>query len=228
MPLILNIDTATECGGIGLSENGKITHCIENNFQKEHASFIQPAILEIVKKANIQLSDLNGIAVTIGPGSYTGLRVGLASAKGICYTLKKPLISVSTLQAIAQAYITQPIIPLNLNTLICPCIDARRMEIYTALYSTDCFELKPPYAAVIDNNFFNYELKNNQIIFCGNGASKVKVIISHPNAIFPDIKYSIKHMAALAWQKFVNNDFSDLAYSEPLYVKNVYTSIKEK
>ena len=136
MSLILNIDTATEKAHVSLSNDAVILQSLYNESQKDHAGFLQPAILRLVKDAAVSLKNIDAVAVTAGPGSYTGLRVGMASAKGICYALQKPLIALNTLEVMAASALYHPgIHAANPVDLFCPMIDARRMEVYTALYN---------------------------------------------------------------------------------------------
>jgi len=166
-----------------------------------------------LKNNNTDIADLDAIAVTIGPGSYTGLRIGLSTAKGLCYALQKPLLTLSSLQLIAS------VAPADAGELICPMIDARRMEVYYALYDQTLNEINSPAALVLDENSFLSELNAKKIIFCGNANEKLKRICHHPHAVFCRHEASAKDMARLAFKKFVKKEFADLAYYEPLYVK---------
>ena len=230
MPLLLNIDTATEHASVCLSRKEEVLGLAESTEQKNHASFVQPAIQQLIAKSGYQLQDIDAIAVTSGPGSYTGLRVGLASAKGICYALGKPLIMVNTLEVMAQAILShlQSVgQPINPSTLLCPLIDARRMEVFTAMYTTFLKEIEPPYALIIDQHSFGPLLKNQPVIFSGNGQQKLKTLISHPNASFLNIQHNASHLAIRSLIAYHSKRFANLAYSEPLYVKEFFNPGKK-
>jgi tRNA threonylcarbamoyladenosine biosynthesis protein TsaB len=191
---------------------------------------VQPAIQELMNVGNHQLKDLDAIAVTAGPGSYTGLRVGLASAKGICYALGKPLILINTLEVMAQSIVSyyrsndQPIDP---SALLCPLIDARRMEVFTASYDPSLQELEAPHALILDENSFASLLVTHKILFSGSGHAKLKKIISNPAAIFLDnIQHNASHLAIRSVIAYQSERFADLAYSEPLYVKEFFDPSK--
>jgi len=218
MALLLNIDTATEQAGVCLSKDGEILALEETPGQKNHASFIQPAIQRVMQASGHNLSSIDAVAVTAGPGSYTGLRVGLSTAKGLCYALGKPLIMINTLEVMATASI---LANGEENVLFCPMIDARRMEVFTALYTANRQTILPPTAMVLNETSFQNELSSTTIIFSGSGSTKAK-IIQHPNAVFCNTQYSVKHLAVLALLSYNASRFASLAYSEPFYLKEFY------
>lgn len=232
MGLILNIDTATENASICVARDGMAIATMVNREQKDHAGWIQPAIARLMQEAGCMMQQLEAVAVTEGPGSYTGLRVGMATAKGLCYALQIPLITESTLKVIA--YATREAIGLStgepslLPTLICPMIDARRMEVFTAVYNIDLEAVIPGGARILDNNSFNKELENNRLIFCGNGSVKWKPLCSkHSNAVFYEGDgYTAAHLGVLSEQRFQQAIWADLAYAEPAYLKEFYSHIK--
>ncbi len=224
MALLLNIDTATDLASVCLTQNGKIIGFEENPDQKNHGAFLQPAIKKIFAGADVSLNDIDAVAVTIGPGSYTGLRVGLASAKGLCYALNKPLIAVSTLQVIALAAQSSANYPASV--LFCPMIDARRMEVFTAVYDNALNEIIQPQAKILDESSFGDELKKSTIVFCGNGNIKLKNILPHPSAIFSEVSHNATHLSVLAHKFFALKNFANLAYSEPVYVKDFFSPTK--
>jgi tRNA threonylcarbamoyladenosine biosynthesis protein TsaB len=226
MPLLLNIDTATEHASVCLSQDDIVLGMIESAEQKNHASFVQIAIREVMAKAGYGLDQLDAVAVTAGPGSYTGLRVGLASAKGICYALGKPLVMVNTLEVMAQAVLSRQssIDPL---ALLCPLIDARRMEVFTALYDISLREIESPHALVMDENSFSGPLKTQPVVFCGSGRPKLEKIISSPAAIFSGVQHHAGDLAIRGLKAYQSNLFADLAYSEPLYVKEFFNPQKQ-
>jgi tRNA threonylcarbamoyladenosine biosynthesis protein TsaB len=229
MALLLNIDTATEHASVCLSENDIILTIEESHDQKNHGSFLQPAIQKMVSNSNIQLPAIDAIAVTIGPGSYTGLRVGLASAKGLCFALNKPLIVVNTLEVIACASIKA--MKQNNHSiddfLFCPLIDARRMEVFTAIYTKKLKPVIEPAAMIITENSFS-EFKNNKIVFSGSGHNKVKNIINNKNFIFLSSQHNASHLSVIAQQQFDNKQFANLAYCEPLYLKEFFNTQSKK
>jgi tRNA threonylcarbamoyladenosine biosynthesis protein TsaB len=230
-PLLLNIDTATEHASICISHGERIIGMEESREQKNHAAFVQPAIVRLLNANQLQLSDIDAVAVTIGPGSYTGLRVGLASAKGICYALNKPLVTVNTLQVIAQAaydYCVLNGVSMNEKTLFCPLIDARRMEVFTAVYDAGLAEIEAPYALVTDANSFDILYKKQQVIFSGSGYQKLSRFLTDPNAVPALIQHNAAHLANRALLTYQSGLFADLAYVEPLYVKEFFDTSKPK
>ena len=166
MALILNIDTAVDVASICLAKDGKILSIAKNESQKDHASWLHIAIKEIFEKNNLELGSVDAIAVTGGPGSYTGLRIGMATAKGICFALNKPLISLNTLLVMANAAKEES------ADLLCPMIDARRMEVFTAIYTKELEIVKDPAAITLNENSFAEYLSSNSICFFGNGSNK--------------------------------------------------------
>ncbi len=231
MALILNIDTATEFASVCISNENEIIAYEENLEQKSHASFLQPAVKKMFDECEFSLNDLDAISVTNGPGSYTGLRVGLASAKGLCFALGKQLILLNTLDVMALASIKElGIVNKELvnETLFCPMIDARRMEVFTALYDKNLNTIIAPCAMILDNQSFAEELTNNTIIFSGSGSSKLQELNFGHNAIVSNVLYSAKNMIELSLKKYQQKDFADLAYSTPDYHKEFYTPMGKK
>lgn len=221
MSLILNIDTAIETASICLSEDKNVLQLSINENQKDHATWLTVAIQKMMKDSGYKLNQLKAIAVTIGPGSYTGLRVGLSAAKGLCYALNFPLITIGTLEMMAIAAKDEPI------DLLCPMIDARRMEVFTAVYDKKLEEIKPPHALILDNNSFTKLLSSNSILFFGNGSKKLETVLQHPNAVFKNINSNASHMASLATDRLMTLQFADLAYVEPLYLKEFFTPVRK-
>jgi tRNA threonylcarbamoyladenosine biosynthesis protein TsaB len=225
MALILSIDTALDEASVCIAQDRHVLAAKKNNRQMDHAAWIQVAIREMLAGSKRKMHDLSAVAVAAGPGSYTGLRVGMATAKGICYALQIPLITVSTLFLIAQRVKKE--LPVNsvytYPVLICPMIDARRMEVFTTMFDTALNEVTAPQAIVLDETSFAAELQTHVVLFCGNGSKKWQHLCSHTNAVFVDIMQQVDDLAEAALNKFVKNDFSGLAYTEPAYLKNVYT-----
>lgn len=216
MPLILNIDTASESASLCLALERQIVAHTQNNEQKDHASWLHPAIQELMKRNQRSLADLSAVAVTIGPGSYTGLRIGLSTAKGICYALKIPLITIGTLEVMAYAVKNEA------TDLICPLIDARRMEVYMAIFDSHMTEVLAPRAVVISPDESEQYFPNRPILFCGSGMAKIQPIISHPYASFSKQLSTATDLAGLAIERFEKKKFADLAYTEPFYIKEFY------
>lgn len=225
MSIILNIDTASEKAQVSFASNGEVLHCLYSGSQKEHASFLQSAISELVKITGIKLPDIAAVAVTAGPGSYTGLRVGMASAKGLCYALKKPLITMSTLEVLTgSALLLFP--EIEESVLFCPMIDARRMEVFTAVYKKDLSEYRKPAALILDELSFAKELSATKIVFFGTGAEKWELICKHPNALFKIVPLLPEAIAIHSAKYCFQGLFTNLAYSEPFYLKEFQTVIK--
>jgi tRNA threonylcarbamoyladenosine biosynthesis protein TsaB len=225
MSIILNIDTASEKAQVSFARNGEVLHCLYNGSQKEHASFLQSAILELVKITGIPLPGINAVAVTAGPGSYTGLRVGMASAKGLCYALKKPLITINTLEVLtSSAMLLFP--EMEGSVLFCPMIDARRMEVFTAIYKKDLSEYMKPAALILDDRSFAKELSETKLLFFGTGSKKWELICKHPNALFKIVPLLPEAFAKQSEKCSFQGLFADLAYSEPFYLKDFQTVIK--
>ncbi|MGN6616446.1 MAG: tRNA (adenosine(37)-N6)-threonylcarbamoyltransferase complex dimerization subunit type 1 TsaB [Ilyomonas sp.] len=219
MALLLCIDTATEYAGVCLSNNNEILTFKESSDQKNHASFVQPAIKELVNNST-PLKDIDAIAVVNGPGSYTGLRVGLATAKGLCYALNKPLLLLNTLEVIARGAMRNF---KEENFLFCPMIDARRMEVFTALYDSYLNAIMEPKAMILDESSFEELLKKNKIVFSGSGHNKLENIINNNNAVFTKHHHNVEDVASAASLAYEKKAFSNVAYSEPFYLKEFFT-----
>lgn len=226
MSILLNIDTAIDIAQVSIAKDGEIIETIFNSEQKDHGGFLQPAIKTLIKNTAITFSKLDAIAISAGPGSYTGLRVGMASAKGLCYALNIPLITIGTLEIAAFSAILETMnAPAAASSLYCPMIDARRMEVYTALYDNMLNPVLVPCAMVLDQNSFANSLLKNNIFFFGNGTKKWNRICSHPNASFLSDFSNPLAMSKLACKKYVCNDFADVAYCEPFYIKEFFDGI---
>ena len=217
MPLLLNIDVSVEIASVCIAKDSKVLAVSENEKQKDHAAWLHVAIKEIFAKNNLEIGSIDGVAVTGGPGSYTGLRIGMATAKGICYALNKPLITLNTLLVMANAAKHSD------AELLCPMIDARRMEVFTAIYTKDLQVVKKPAAITLNENSFDEELTNSKICFFGNGSEKFQQIKNHSKALFRKIDFNATDMVLLAEEKFTKKEFADLAYAEPLYLKEFYS-----
>ncbi|MDX2190684.1 MAG: tRNA (adenosine(37)-N6)-threonylcarbamoyltransferase complex dimerization subunit type 1 TsaB [Bacteroidota bacterium] len=218
MALILSLETSTENCSVALHDDGKLVALSESLKEKSHAEKIILLIKNCFEIAGKSLHQTDAIAVSKGPGSYTGLRIASSTAKGLCFALDKPLIGVNTLQALAYQY--------RINGfLICPTIDARRMEIYYGLYDENNKNVKPDAAEIIDKQFLHNYLKENKVLFIGNGANKCSEVISHPNAYFHiDSKASAASVGTIAELFFKEEWFENLELFEPNYLKEFYTT----
>jgi len=220
MSLILNIDTATEIAHVSIAKDGIVLKDLFNEEQKNHAGFLQPAIKNILADTAIKISEIDAVAVTEGPGSYTGLRIGMSSAKGLCFALNKPLITVNTLEAMANAAVIKlQTYPIDKVELLCPMIDARRMEVFTALYDFSLKNILSPCAMILDSNSFESLFENHTILFFGSGSEKWKNISQNKNAFFQHSNITSQSLSQLSIKKFNNKIFENIAYSAPVYLK---------
>lgn len=215
--MILLIDTATKICSVSIAKAGQILTIQENREGFSHASQLTILIQKACEAVQIQLTDLDAVAVSIGPGSYTGLRIGLSTAKGICFALSKPLIAIDTLEALFSASKLDTDFK---NALYVPMIDARRMEVYTVFYDKNNLIIQPKQSFIINENSFS-ELLNqyDKVVLSGDGAEKCKTILNNEQFHYTEIICSAKHLAPLAFTAFQNKNFADLAYIEPTYFK---------
>ena len=222
MAIILNIETATTNCSVSLSKNGE-TIVLKEDYDKNysHAERLHVYIDEVIQEAKISRTAIDAIAVSKGPGSYTGLRIGVSSAKGLCFALDKPLISISTLEALACQ------VKVN-DGLIVPMLDARRMEVYSAVFNSNYKLNRAIEAQILNEDSFQDYLKKGKVHFIGNGVEKTKPLIKHSNAIYVENRLpSSNEMSLLAYQKYKKGDFEDVAYFEPYYLKD-FVVIKPK
>ncbi len=222
MAVILNIETSTQVCSVSLSIDGKTDAIKESHTKNSHAERLTIFAQQLLSEQAYTFNDLDAIAVSKGPGSYTGLRIGVSTAKGLCYSLDKPLIAITTLEAMAAGMIAKMKSDDISNTLFCPMIDARRMEVYSALYSPDLSMHRKILAEIIDENSFREEFKDHKIVFGGDGAPKCAEILSkNPNAyVMDNFLCSSSYMGQLSEHKFREKDFEDVAYFEPYYLKD--------
>jgi len=227
MSLILGIETSTKICSVALANNNKLLALKEEGGAYSHAEKLTIFIEEVLKLANKTIKDVDAVAISKGPGSYTGLRIGVSTAKGLCYALDKPLIAVDTLQAMAK---NPALIQEHAPALFCPMIDARRMEVYTALYDANNNMVEPITAKIIDENSFANYLKTHQIVFFGDGAEKCKISLeNHQNAIFSDERLpSAQFINQIALKKFQQQQFENVAYFEPYYLKDFIATTPKK
>ncbi len=226
MALILNIETATRVCSVALAKDGQVIDRRESFEDKSHASLLTVFIDEIFRANDLNAAKLDAISISEGPGSYTGLRIGVSVAKGICYAASKPLIAVNTLKAMALMAIKK--IDLD-NTLLCPQIDARRMEVYASIFDMQLAVIRETRAEIIDVLSYQEFLHKHTMTFFGDGAHKCKAIINHPNARFIDDVYpSAEYMAILAEESFAKKEFKNVAYFEPFYLKDFVATISKR
>lgn len=229
MPNFLLIDTAGPHAFTAICRDGRIIAERSNSEQKEHASFLQPAIAALLAETGMNWKDLHAISVSNGPGSYTGLRVGLAAAKGLCFAQNIPLLCLSTLEIMAEAAISAYRDEFGDpgDALFVPMIDARRMEVYTAAYTKDRVELSPPQALILELNSYSELLDAHKVHFFGNGAPKWQNIANHPQAAFISLLPGLAEaMCRLTGAYYDNAAFADVAYSEPFYIKSFHDTRK--
>ena len=225
MSWILNIDTSLETAEVTIAHDWDIIFSRSNENQKNHASFLEPAIQSLLKEAGIKLAEVSAIAVVYGPGSYTGLRVGMASAKGLSYALSKPLIVLNNLELLSIAAIGEyKGIRGEVDALFCPMIDARRMEVYTAVYDKKLNVIKEPCALILEPRSYDLLLTHSPVYFFGNGSEKWKNFCSHKNARFIEISKKKEAISQLSSQKLVQQLFVQIGYAEPLYIKEFHST----
>ena len=220
---ILNIETSTKNCSASIAQDGQIVALKElNSGSFSHAEKLHVFIEELLKEAGLKIVDLAAVAVGKGPGSYTGLRIGVSAAKGLCYALNIPLIAVSTLKILA----TKTIIS---EGVIAAMLDARRMEVFSAVYNQNYEQIRTIEAQIIDENSFSTYLSEGKVTFIGDGAEKCKGVINHNNAIFIDDAFpSAQEMASLSFEKYKKSDTEDVAYFEPFYLKDFMDTSKKK
>jgi tRNA threonylcarbamoyladenosine biosynthesis protein TsaB len=221
MATILCIETATPVCSIALVQNGIVVYLEETAVSQSHASSLMEFINRSLHSAGVSLNTIDAVAISKGPGSYTGLRIGVSTAKGLCYALDKPLISIGTLKcmAIGMMKIVESDDP---NILFCPMIDARRMEVYNALYDVGLNEITPVTAQIIDESSFARILSSHIVYFAGDGAEKCRQLLKfNPNARFLEHEVvSAANMAMISREAYEKNLFDDVAYFEPFYLKD--------
>jgi tRNA threonylcarbamoyladenosine biosynthesis protein TsaB len=231
MALLLNIDTATDVCSVCISDESFCIGVRESFQGRTHASELTVFIRELLKEQKLTVEQLDAIAVSMGPGSYTGLRIGVSVAKGLCYAGNKPLIAVPTLQVMSAGAIQLfgKSIENTEKILWCPMIDARRMEVYTALYNTNHEPLGKTEAKIIDDRSFESYLQQHKIYFFGSGAEKCKQKITHENAFFfDDYRHSSQFMTKLSQDAYNGGKFENTAYFEPYYLKGFITTTPKK
>ena len=222
MALILNIETATTNCSVSVSKNGETLVLKEDNDRSySHAERLHVYINDVMNEAKVVPKDLSAIAISKGPGSYTGLRIGVSAAKGLCFALDKPLISVSTLESLSHKVNTD-------EGVIVAMLDARRLEVYSAIYNSNHQKIRETQAQILDKNAFAEYLEKGKVYFVGNGVEKTKSLINHHNAIFIEGELpSANEMGHLAYHKYKISDIENVAYFEPYYLKD-FVALKPK
>jgi len=225
MALILNIDTATNIGSVCLSKDGQVLQTLVNDQQQDHAATMTLFIQQLMQEHHVTPAQLDAIAVSAGPGSYTGLRVGVATAKGLCYAWEKPLIAVSTLQQMTQGILLQE---KHNQALYAPMLDARRMEVYTAVYTAQLDEILPPQAMILSPESYADQLAGTPVYFFGNGSEKwMQLLGQNAHATFLPYTMNAEHMVQLAEKAYEKGTFEDVAYFSPFYLKPFHSTIKK-
>ena len=219
-PTILYIETATDVCSVALSKGATIIGLKEESGGNNHAKHLLPFVDEVLKQSGVSMSEINGVVVSIGPGSYTGLRIGVSTAKGIAYTAGIPVMAVSTLESIAQGAKTLWAESSSEQPQIVPMIDARRMEVFTSIYDFNMQPLGEISSKIVDENIFVELLSKEKVLFCGNGMPKCRELLStFPNARFVEAPVSAQNMLPAALRKWQKQEFEDVAYFEPFYLK---------
>lgn len=225
--MILCLETATPSCSVALIHNGEVLACEEDPKGQNHSEKITLFIDSVMKKAGISYNQLDAVAVSMGPGSYTGLRIGVSTAKGICYAVSKPLIAVETLESMAyggKVVISSEVekSSVNDNMILIPAIDARRMEVYAAIFDENVNKIRNTEAVIIDENSFADFKKDHHLYLFGDGADKCAELFANDDKItvIKDFYCSAKYMNTIAQQKLNNKDFVDVAYFEPFYLKD--------
>lgn len=221
MALILGIDTSTASGSVALLKDGRLIASQLYSLEKSHSALLHVLIKQLLENAGFATTDLSAVAVAEGPGSYTGLRIGVSAAKGLCLALDVPLIAVSTLDAMAYQLSRRSFD----EVLYCPMIDARRMEVYSALYDGSMAQIKPIAPVILEDYAYEDILEQSRVLFFGDGSNKAKNVIKHANAYFVDqIVPSAEEVTLLAFDKFNSQAFENVVSFEPFYLKEFRTA----
>lgn len=227
MALILNIETSTQVCSVSISLNGDIVAFKESNDEKSHAKLLTIFIDQLLKEQSYSIENFDAIAISKGPGSYTGLRIGVSTAKGLCYAKDIPLIAINTLQSMANGIIQQG--NYSDKDIIVPMIDARRMEVYSAFFNQKSEFIRDVKAEIIDENSYQEVLQKNRMIFFGDGSEKIKSVIKHENAVFiEDMNPSSRYMSTLSEEAFNKKKFENVAYFEPFYLKDFIATVPKR
>ena len=224
MALLLNIETSIPICSVSIAKDGTCLAESRSTTANDHIAQLTTLIIETLKKTGNKLNNMDAIAVSSGPGSYTGLRIGVSTAKGMCHAINKPLLAVNTLRSMAEPLLSLYKDP---DTLFCPLIDARRLEVYTAIYNTKGQTIFQPQPLLFGETGFSKYLNQAKVVFFGSGLSKGKPFLEHQNAIFyNDHEQISSNMTNLSFARYQSEKFEDLAYFEPEYIKEFYTTKK--
>lgn len=227
---ILQIETATQVCAVALSENGVTMEYRELDEPNVHASQLTLLISDVLQACGLSFTDLAAVAVSKGPGSYTGLRIGVSTAKGLCYATGLPLIALDTLRGMAEGFVALQEENIDADTRLCPMVDARRMEVYSAIFDHRLHCIAPPSANIIDEHSFNGITGSERIILFGSGADKFEQLFvgkAHVQVV-PGFKNSARHMSRFAYETFLQGKFQDVAYFEPYYLKDFVATVPKK
>lgn len=224
MALILNLETATTNCSVSIAKDGTTLAIKEHNTPNySHSEQLHVFVEEVLAEASVALSEIDAVAISKGPGSYTGLRIGVSAAKGLCFSLDVPLIAIATLKSMATQSSNVEI------DFVIPVLDARRMEVYSRVFDTEFVEVRETQAEIIDEKSFKTYLDKGNVLLMGSGAEKCKEILQHPNLKYDtSIHPSAEQMSRLSFEKFQNSDFEDVAYFEPFYLKDFILQTKAK
>ena len=225
MSYLLHLETATTHCSVALSQNGNLLHCIENNEADfRHSDHLHLFIEKLLSDTHLKANQLDGVVVSMGPGSYTGLRVGVSTAKGLCFANDIPLIAVNTLEVLVEAYDPLP------NDILIPMLDARRMEVFALVMNSKREVIEPTHAEILTSSSFQKFQDQGRLVFLGTGTEKSKQILTGTNSLFLDELQlpSSKNMVSMGTKKFETQQFEDVAYFEPFYLKDFYTTATKK
>lgn len=224
MALILNLETATTNCSVSIAKDGRTLVLKEHNTPNySHSEQLHVFIEEVLAEASISLSELDAVAISKGPGSYTGLRIGVSAAKGLCFSLDVPLISIATLKSMATQSTIDEI------DVVIPLLDARRMEVYSTVFDTEFIEVRETRAEIIDEKSFEAYLSKGKVLLLGSGAQKCKDVLAHANLKYDtSVNPSAEQMSRLSFEKYKKKDFEDVAYFEPYYLKDFIIQTKAK
>ena len=220
-PILLMLETSTECCSVAVARGTEIIAERKTDTAKQHASLLAPFVDEVLKELGMKMADCDAVAVSEGPGSYTGLRVGVSTAKGLCFGSGRPLLSVGTLRILAEQ-------GRGKADYIVPMVDARRMEVYSAVFDGQCNEVRGTEATILDENSFADLLKDHSVLFIGDGAAKFSKVCKSPNARFEQCFPLASAMAVPAIEALNKKEFKDIAYFEPFYLKEFVAGISKK
>lgn len=232
MSLILSIETGTDVCSVALSEDGVLKSLRESHEGRDHAKNLAVYISEVLTEYDLKVSDLDAVAVGMGPGSYTGLRIGVSIAKGLCYAENKPLIGINSLESLTSILLNdydRHLLPIkNIETAcLCPMIDARRMEVYASIYDSKLNLIENIDAYIIDEDFFKDIRSEQEFVIFGNGAQKCIKTLGN-SVLFVDVQHSAQGLIKRAHEKFDNKEFEDVAYFEPFYLKDFVAKVSTK